>query len=147
MTHDVTERLSWWLFAPVSRKRPTCETGQTAMKETCLKCHASTQVEKFYEDAELVVHATNEKVQAALDLVQKLRDEKLLTPAPFDEPIEFLIFDLWHYYGRTAKHGAFMGGADFVQWHGNYELLLKMHELEHMAEELRARKRRELPDA
>ena len=73
----------------------------------------------------------------------QLRDEELLTPEPFDEPIEFLIFDLWHYYGRTAKHGAFMGGADFVQWHGNYELLLKMNELEHMAEELRARKRKE----
>ena len=147
VTHDVTERLSWWLFAPVSKKRPTYETGQTAMKEICLKCHATTQVAKFYEDAELVVLATNEKVQAALDLVQKLRDEELLTPEPFDEPIEFLIFDLWHYNGRTAKHGAFMGGADFVQWHGNYELLLKMNEIEDMAAELRARKRQELSDA
>ena len=39
------------------------------------------------------------------------------------------MFDFWHYYGRTAKHGAFMGGADFVQWHGNYELLLHQVEL------------------
>ena len=70
-------------------------------------------------------------------IVDALRKEGLLTPAPFDEPIEFLYFDLWHYFGRTAKHGAFMGGADFVQWHGNYELLLKMVELEKMAKELR----------
>ncbi len=146
VTHDVTERLSWWLFAPVSKKRPTYDTGQTAMKETCLKCHASTQVERFYEDAELVVHATNDKVQAALDLVKALRDEGLLTPQPFDEPIEFIMFDLWHYFGRTAKHGAFMGGADFVQWHGNYELLLKMIELQSMAAELRSRRRAGLPD-
>ncbi len=146
VTHDVTERLSWWLFAPVSKKRPTYETGQTAMKETCLKCHASKQVERFYEDAELVVHATNDKVQAALDLVKALRDEGLLTPQPFDEPIEFLIFDLWHYFGRTAKHGAFMGGADFVQWHGNYELLLKMIDLQDMAAELRGRRRAGLAD-
>ena len=146
VTHDVTERLSWWLFAPISEKRPTYNAGQTAMKETCLKCHASTQVAKFYEDAEVVVHATNDKVQAALDLVADLRDEGLLTPEPFDEPIDFLIFDLWHYYGRTAKHGAFMGGADFVQWHGNYELLLKMNELEAMAEELRARELAESRD-
>ncbi len=146
VTHDVTERLSWWLFAPISEKRPTYNAGQTAMKETCLKCHASTQVAEFYEDAEVVVHATNDKVQAALDLVAELRDEGLLTPEPFDEPLEFLIFDLWHYYGRTAKHGAFMGGADFVQWHGNYELLLKMTELEAMAEELRARELVESPD-
>ena len=34
-----------------------------------------------------------------------------------------------------------MGGADFVQWHGNYELLLLRVELEEMAEEIRARGR------
>ena len=60
-----------------------------------------------------------------------LRDEGLLTPEPFDEPIEFTYFDLWHYFGRTAKHGAFMGGADFVQWHGFYELVNKIAEIEH----------------
>ena len=53
-----------------------------------------------------------------------------------------MAFDLWHYYGRTAKHGAFMGGADFVQWHGNYELVAKSVELRQMAEELRAAHRR-----
>jgi hypothetical protein len=140
VTHDVTERLSWWLFAPVSEKRPTYEIGQTNMQDICLACHASSQVDKFYEDAEAVVHSTNQKVQAALDLVKALRDEGHLTAEPFDEPIDFLIFDLWHYYGRTAKHGAFMGGADFVQWHGNYKLLLKMTELQQIAAELRGKK-------
>ena len=62
----------------------------------------------------------------------------LLTPEPFDEAIEFLYFDFWHYFGRTAKHGAFMGGADFVQWHGNYELLLKLTELREMADAVRS---------
>ncbi|NIP82593.1 MAG: hypothetical protein GWM90_26590 [Gemmatimonadetes bacterium] len=32
-----------------------------------------------------------------------------------------------------------MGGADFVQWHGNYELLYKLVELKEAAEELRER--------
>ncbi len=140
VTHDVIERLSWWLFAPISKKRPTYETGQTNMQDICLACHASSQVDKFYEDAEAVVHSTNQKVQAALDLVKALRDEGHLSAEPFDEPIDFVIFDLWHYYGRTAKHGAFMGGADFVQWHGNYELLVKMTELEKMAADLRGKK-------
>jgi hypothetical protein len=108
------------------------------MKNICLKCHATTQVEIFYSEAEVVVHSTNAKVQSALDLMAELRKEGLLTPAPFDEPIEFIAFDLWHYYGRTAKHGAFMGGADFVQWHGNYELLLKIVEIEEIAKTLRS---------
>ena len=72
--------------------------------------------------------------------MKALREEGLLTPDPFDEPLEFMYFDYWHYYGRTAKHGAFMGGADFVQWHGNYELLKLMKEMEAMAAELRRKK-------
>ncbi len=137
VTHDTTERLSYWLFAAVSDKRPTYQQGQDAMKETCLKCHARSQVEKFYQEAEGVVADTNEKINEAVALMKSLREDGILTRTPFDEPIEFLYFDLWHYYGRTAKHGAFMGGADFVQWHGNYELLLKMTEMKQIAKELR----------
>ena len=137
VTHDTTERLSYWLFAAVSDKRPTYQQGQDAMQETCLKCHARSQVEKFYQEAEGVVADTNEKIREAAALMKSLREAELLTDIPFDEPIEFLYFDLWHYYGRTAKHGAFMGGADFVQWHGNYELLLKMTEMKKIARELR----------
>jgi len=137
VTHDTTERLSYWLFAAVSDKRPTYHQAQDAMKETCYKCHARTQVETFYKEAEGVVVDTNKKISEAQILMDSLREEGLLTDTPFDEPIEFLYFDLWHYYGRTAKHGAFMGGADFVQWHGNYELLHKMAEIEKIAKELR----------
>ena len=138
VTHDTTERLSYWLFAAVSDKRPTYQQGQDAMKETCFKCHARSQVEKFYQEAEDVVADTNEKIREAAAVMKSLRDEGLLTETAFDEPIEFLYFDIWHYYGRTAKHGAFMGGADFVQWHGNYEILLKTTELKKIADELRA---------
>ncbi len=137
VTHDTTERLSYWLFAPVSEQRPGYLAGQTTMKETCAKCHASSSVTRFYEEAEAVVLATNERVREAQELMTDLRADGLLTPEPFDEAIEFLYFDLWHYFGRTAKHGAFMGGADFVQWHGNYELILKRTELEEMADALR----------
>jgi len=140
VTHNTTERLSWFLFAGTSDKRPNYERGQTEMKETCLKCHTKGPIDEYYAEAEAVVHATNEKVNEANRLMAELRDEGLLTPEPFDEPIEFLHFDFWHYYGRTAKHGAFIGGADFVQWHGNDELLKVMQEMKELAKELRARK-------
>jgi hypothetical protein len=137
MTHDVTERLSWFLFDPVSVRRPGYLQGQDAMKALCSSCHVESHTERFYQQAEEVLAATNEKVQTATGIVDALRAEGRLTPAPFDEPIEFLYFDYWHYYGRTAKHGAFMGGADFVQWHGNYELLALLVEIEHAADGLR----------
>jgi len=139
MTHDVGERLSTFLFAPVSTKRPHAELGAQNMKDVCLKCHATTHIEKFYSRAEEVVNDTNQKVKKVMDLEKELRDEGLLTPEPFDEPIEFKIFNYWHYWGRTAKHGAYMGGADYVQWHGNYELTKEWVEIQAMAEELRAK--------
>jgi hydroxylamine dehydrogenase len=72
-------------------------------------------------------------------VIAALRKDGVLGAKPFQTPIDFLAFDLWHYDGRTSKHGAFMGGADFVQWHGNYELLKKQIQLESMAEELRGK--------
>jgi hypothetical protein len=140
LTHDTTERLSYWLFQDVSEKRPHYQNGQIAMKETCLKCHTSPKIEQFYKEAEEVIGSTNEIVRNSQKIVADLRKEGLLTPEPFDEPIEFVSFDLWHYFGRTAKHGAFMGGADFVQWHGYYELVAKTVELKHMAEEIRSKR-------
>ena len=66
-----------------------------------------------------------------------MRKEGALSGPPFSHPIDFVYFDLWHYDGRTSKHGAFMGGADFVQWHGNYPMLQKTVQLKAMAEEFR----------
>lgn len=109
VSHDVTERLSYWLFASTSEKRPTSQQGQVNMKETCLKCHTSGRIDRFYREAEEVVGSTNVLVKQADDIIKKLRDEKLLTPDPFDEPIEYVHFDLWHYFGRTAKHGGVHG--------------------------------------
>jgi hypothetical protein len=129
-----------FLFAPKTDKRPGYLEGKGQMQEICLKCHTTPHVEKFYREAENVVASTNDLVVESLAIIDELRKENLLTPAPFDEPIEYVSFDLWHYGGRTAKHGAYMGGADFVQWHGFYEVVSKLTELKRMAAELREKK-------
>jgi hydroxylamine dehydrogenase len=59
----------------------------------------------------------------------------MLTSTPFDEPIDFKYFDLWHYWGRTTKFGLWMQGPDYSQWHGAYELLKDMSELKQMVDE------------
>ena len=60
-----------------------------------------------------------------------------MTPEPFDEPIDFINFDLWHHWGRTAKFGAWMQGPDYTQWHGAYPMLRELVELRRMAAELK----------
>jgi len=137
MTHDPSERLSYYLADAISKQRPNYLQAQNNMKQVCSQCHTSTLVNRVYDQAEKVLADTNTKVQAAKDIVDGLRKDNLLTGPPFSNPIDFTYFDLWHYDGRTSKHGAFMGGADFVQWHGNYPILNKTVELKTLAEELR----------
>ena len=136
-THDVGERLSYYLFAPISSKRPNFDAARGKMRAICLNCHASGHVDRFYERADTTLFRTNEIVKESQDLMESLVKEGKLKKTSFEQPIDFLAFDLWHYYGRTAKHGAYMGGADFSQWHGNYELQVKLAELKAAARELR----------
>lgn len=138
VTHDPSERLSYWLADAVSKRRPNYEAAQANMKQVCNQCHAKSLIERVYTNAENVVATTNQKVTAAKELVDALRHDGILTGKPFTNRIDFVYFDFWHYDGRTAKHGAFMGGADFVQWHGNYPMLSKMVELRAMDLDLRA---------
>ena len=137
VTHDPSDRLSYYLADPVTKPRPNHDRAQLAMKQLCTQCHTTPLVDRVFSEAEKVVSTTNEKVQAATAIVTKLREDGILTTAPFTQPIDFVYFDLWHYDGRTSKHGAFMGGADFVQWHGNYPMLARTVELKAMSEDLR----------
>lgn len=137
VTHDPTERLSYYLADAVTQKRPNYARAQANMKQVCAQCHTRDIIDRVYTQAEAVVASTNAKVQHAQAIVNGLRSDELLSGPSFSSPIDFLYFDLWHYDGRTSKHGAFMGGADFVQWHGNYPMMQKTVQLEQMAAELR----------
>jgi hypothetical protein len=137
LTHDPSERLSYYLFAEVTKPRLNAAQAQAKMKDICMQCHTPPLVERVFREAEAVVQATNEKVLSARAIMDGLRNDNILTNAPFSYPIDFKYFDLWHYYGRTAKHGAFMGGADFIQWHGNYPILQHLVEIRTEADELR----------
>jgi hypothetical protein len=139
VTHDPSERPSYELFAEVSEKRPQHARAQAAMKEVCRNCHSQSLIERVYAEAEQVLESTNQKVREARSVVEGLRKDGVLAGKPFGQPIDFAYFDLWHYYGRTAKHGAFMGGADFVQWHGNYPMLKHTVEIRALADEMRRR--------
>jgi nitrate/TMAO reductase-like tetraheme cytochrome c subunit len=140
VTHDPSERLSYYLFAEVTKERPNKLRAQTAMKDLCEQCHTAPLVDRVYEEADAVVKATNEKVLEGKNLMAGLYQDKLLPTNSFASPIQLKYFDLWHYYGRTAKHAAFMGGADFVQWHGNYPIYQHLVEIRAEEKQLRTQK-------
>ena len=137
VTHDTSERLSYYLADPITKKRPNFTMAQANMKEICNQCHSAGVINRVYTQAEQVVSVTNDRVISAKAIIDGLRGDNVLTGKPFTNQIDFVYFDFWHYDARTAKHGAFMGGADFVQWHGNYPMLAKTVELQDLATQMR----------
>lgn len=128
-THDVGDRLTWYLFASVSERRPAWQDSSIRMQAVCLECHNVNFIDDFYAAADLATERVNEWVLESREIVAPLEERGLLTEAPFDEPIDFTFFNLWHHWGRTTKFGAWMQGPDYSQWHGAYEVLHELAEL------------------
>ncbi len=128
-THDVGDRLTWFLAAPISQRRPAWQDNAVRMQSVCAECHNSEFIDEFYAGGDAVVEQVNAWVAESDAIIAPLQENDLLTAQPFDEPIDFVYFNLWHHWGRTAKFGTWMQGADYVQWHGAYEILHDRAEL------------------
>ena len=134
-THDVGDRLTWYLFAPISERRPSWQDNKVRMQSVCRECHNEEFIKNLYTDADKLTEAINAWVIESDEIVAPLKEKGLLTAEPFDEPIDFTYFNVWHHWGRTAKFGAWMQGPDYVQWHGAYEILHDLAELRTMTRE------------
>jgi hypothetical protein len=131
-THDVGDRLTWFLFSSVSERRPAWQDNMVRMQGVCGECHNPIFVEEFYAAADAATGQVNDWVNESKEIIAPLEENGLLSPEPFDEPIDFTYFELWHHWGRTAKFGTWMQGPDYTQWHGAYEVLSDLAELREM---------------
>ncbi|MDA8163939.1 MAG: multiheme c-type cytochrome [Desulfobacteraceae bacterium] len=122
-THDVGTRLSWNLRPEIAVRTKDWQAKRTQMTGICLNCHASEWVGDFYTQYDNVVNLGNVKFfQPASLIMKKLAVAGKLTKTPFDAPIKWTYFELWHHEGRRARMGASMQGPDYVQWHGFYDI-------------------------
>ncbi len=132
-THDVTERLSWELQAPLTIRpqdftpfpaQSNWEVERNKMKDVCKQCHGKNWVEDHYKKTDAVVHEYNEVYyKPAKAMLDKLYSEGLLDQTRyFDEQLELEFYTLWHYEGRRARMGTAMMAPDYAWWHGFYEL-------------------------
>ena len=133
-THDAGDRLTWYLFAPISERRPSWQDNRTRMQAVCRECHNQAFLDDFYADADTATEAVNDLVRESDAIMAPVKAAGLLSEAPFDEPIDYTYFEAWHHWGRTAKFGTWMQGPDYTQWHGVYEVLSDLAELKEMAE-------------
>ena len=99
----------------------TPKRRRQAMTLVCRECHGKEFVGAFMTQFDDVVHLYNEKFgKPAQGIMQELYSQQKLTPAPFDEPIEFTYWELWHDEGARARHGASMGSPNHAWWEGMY---------------------------
>jgi len=134
-THDAGDRLAWFLFAPLSARRPSWQDNQVRMTSVCGECHNKDFISAYYTNADAATEAVNGLIRQSDEVKQTLTSQKLLTDKPFDEAFDFIHYETWHHYGRTAKFGVWMQGADYTQWHGAYEVVKGIAELKEIAEE------------
>jgi len=106
----------------------------------CTACHTQPFVDRQYASADSVTALVNAKVREAKGIVEGLVKDGVISAQPFATKISYDAFDLWHYYGRTAKFGAYMQGPDYVQWHGIYPLLKQLNAVKEDAQALRERR-------
>ncbi|MFO7883319.1 MAG: multiheme c-type cytochrome [Desulfobacteraceae bacterium] len=142
-SHDVTERLSWELQAPLTVRpsdfkafpaQTSWEEERNKMQQICKQCHGKRWTESHYTQMDKTVEEYNEvyfkPARAKLDLLYEkglLDDTKF-----FDERLEVEYYELWHHEGRRARMGAAMMAPDYSWWHGFYEC---KHRFNHFMEE------------
>jgi hydroxylamine dehydrogenase len=131
-SHDVTERLSWELQAPLTIRpedfkplpaKTNWQVERDKMKEVCTQCHGKKWVDDHYIKMDQVVNEYNTVYYApAKKMFDDLYAKGLLDSARFfDEQMEVEFYELWHHEGRRARMGAAMMAPDYCWWHGFYE--------------------------
>ncbi len=130
-THDMTERLSWELQAPLTVRpqdfkpfpaKNDWKTERDKMKVICNQCHARSWTDNHYSKLDDVVELYNETYfKPAKAKLVELQEKGIVTKPFFDEELEVEYYELWHHEGRRARMGTAMMAPDYAWWHGFYE--------------------------
>ena len=146
-THDVTERLSWELQAPLTVRpedfdafpsKRNWKVERDKMKEVCIQCHGKTWVDDHYVKLDQVIKEYNDVYfKPAKKMLDTLYGKGLLDKSKFfDERLEVEYYELWHHEGRRARMGAAMMAPDYSWWHGFYECKKRFNNFMEEAKEL-----------
>ena len=131
-SHDVTERLSWELQAPLTIRPEDFaalpsgldwQREREKMQAVCIQCHGKKWVTDHYDKMDRVIAEYNDVYfKPAEAMLDRLYEKGLLDKRRFfDEQLEVEYYELWHHEGRRARMGTAMMAPDYAWWHGFYE--------------------------
>ena len=141
MTHNVSERLYWVQWSKMSPVRDSDDVmspklgdgpeGRKKMQQVCAACHSPDHTKGFFAQADKAVNLYNEAYyKPALKMLNELKAKKLLRENPWTDEFQVKYYYLWHHEGRRARMGATHGAPDYAHWHGFFELMQDLYELE-----------------
>jgi hypothetical protein len=145
VTHNVSERLYWNLWAKESKVRGSDDVlspllgdgpaGREKMKSVCRNCHSTLHTDGFFAQGDKAVKLYNVAYyEPATEMLESLRDQNLLGKNPWADEFQITYYHLWHHEGRRARQGAMMGAPDYAHWHGFFELQQALYKLEKIYE-------------
>ena len=141
MTHNVSERLYWVQWSKMSPVRGSEDVmsaklgngpeGRKKMRQVCEACHSEDHTNGFFTQADKAVNLYNEGYyKPALKMLNELKEKNLLRENPWADAFQLKYYFLWHHEGRRARMGATHGAPDYAHWHGFFELMQDLYELE-----------------
>jgi hypothetical protein len=141
VTHNVSERLYWNLWAKESKVRGSDDVlspllgdgpeGRKKMELVCNNCHSETHTTNFFMQGDKAVRRYNEGYYTpATAMLNELKEKGLVKENPWTDEFQITYYHLWHHEGRRARQGAMMGAADYAHWHGFFELQQDLYKLE-----------------
>lgn len=93
------------------------------MSKVCLECHGKGFINSGMKQLDDLVNLYNDRFgKPAQAIMSALYEMELLTPAAFDEAIEFSYWRLWHDAGTAARHGAAMMSPNVASWEGLHQV-------------------------
>jgi hydroxylamine dehydrogenase len=143
MTHNVSDRLYWVQWSKSSPVRDSDDVmsprlgdgpaGREKMRQVCAACHSEGHTDGFFAQADKAVELYNVAYYApATEMLEDLKSKGLLRENPWTDPFQVKYYYLWHHEGRRARMGATHGAPDYAHWHGFFELMQDIYELEMM---------------
>ena len=145
MTHNVSDRLyrvQWSKHSPVRDSDAVLSpilgdgpAGREKMREVCAACHGTDHTNGFFAQADKAVELNNEAYyKPATAMLEDLKSRGLLRDNPWLDPFQVKYYFLWLHEGRRARMGATHGAPDYAHWHGFFEIMQDLYELETMYE-------------
>ncbi len=151
--------------APIPMHEIDAETARTqrdVMVKRCAECHTPARARAALDDADRIKREADRLVARAVEIMEALYAEKLITPAPEDRPAhptlghalvlggqmlyenqsnaERIFFDMAKFAHAITFKAAYHQAADHMHWLGNARLKADLVELEAEARRLRAGK-------